>query len=334
MIEYQHKNETERCEKMTETDLMGKENKNPYVTMAAVAEAINLENLTPEIDLEKVKVIHRNVNRPQFFLAGIEEYFDRERIQILGGAEEDYLKNKTHEERLEKFNRLCKAGIPAVVIARGITVFPELLDTARKYGMPVLFTKQSTSGVMVDMVRWINERLAPRVTLYGVFVDVFGEGILVTGSSGIGKSETAIELIKRGHRLVADDLVEVSKVGDSLLMGQAPELTRHFAELRGIGIVDVKSLYGVVSVRDKAPIDMIINLEEWDKHSNYDRLGLNEEYANILGVKIVRHTIPISTGRNLAIIIETAAVNNRQKKMGYNAAQEMCDRVSNNIQTK
>lgn len=305
-----------------------------YVTMAAVAEQIGLTNVTPEIDLEKVKVTHRNVNRPQLFLTGFEEYFDDERIQILGGAEEDYLKRLSSEERRKKFDRLCSTGVPGVFVCRGIKPFEELLESARKYHMPVLVTQQSTSGVMVDTISWINEQMAPTVTMYGVFIDVFGEGILLTGDSGMGKSEAAVELIKRGHRLVADDLVEISKVGDRLLIGQAPALTRHFVELRGIGIVDVKSLYGVESVRDRAPIDMLIELVEWDKQRSYDRLGLNEEYEEILGVKVVKHTVPMSIGRNLSVIIETAAVNNRQKKMGYNAAQEMCDRISQKVGKK
>ena len=194
--------------------------------------------------------------------------------------------------------------------------------------MPVLVAEQETAGVMVELIEWISEKLAPVEVKHGVLVDVYGEGILITGASGVGKSETAIELVKRGHRLVADDLVEFSRISDRLIIGQAPELTRHFVELRGIGIVDVKSLYGVESVMDSTTLDMIINLEMWDEDKTYDRLGLEEDWEEIFGVRVVKHTVPIRPGRNLAIIIETAAVNNRQKKMGYNAAHELVDRAS------
>ena len=299
-----------------------------FVTMAALAEQHDFVNLTPSINLSQVKVYHRNVNRPQLFLAGFEGHFDNERIQILGGAEEEFLQQYSNVERKYKFRRLVRSGIPGIIVCAGITEFPELIEAATEGGIPVLRSVKSTAGTMVDVIGWMDEQLAATMTMYGVLVDVYGEGILITGVSGVGKSETAVELVKRGHRLVADDLVEVMKVSDTLIVGKAPELTRHFVELRGIGIVDIKSLYGVESVKDRSPIDMIINLEEWNPNKNYDRLGLNEEYESIIGVKVVKHTVPIRTGRNLAIIIETAAVNNRQKKMGYNAAQEICNRVS------
>ncbi|MGI6072308.1 MAG: HPr(Ser) kinase/phosphatase [Lachnospiraceae bacterium] len=302
-----------------------------HVTMAEIAAFARFENLTPEIDLNGVFIHHRNVNRPQLFLTGFESHFDNERLQIFGSIEAEYLSQFSEEEREYKFERLFATGIPGIIVSGETSVYPEMLKIAKKYNMPVLLSSHGTAKITVDLIGWIDEQLAPTVTVYGVFVDVYGEGILITGVSGIGKSETAVELIKRGHRLVADDLVEICKVGESLLIGRAPELTQHFVEIRGIGIVDVKSLYGVESVRDRASIDMMIDLEEWDSNKNYDRLGLNEEYEDILGVQVVKHTVPIRTGRNLAIIIETAAVNNRQKKMGYNAAKELCDRVSANI---
>lgn len=305
-----------------------------YVTMAELAAHHELTNLTPGIDLGAVRVFHRNVNRPQMFLTGYEKHFDIERIQILGEIEHHYLMQFSSEERREKFTRLMSTGIPGLIVCRGIEPFPEMLEAAQEIGTPVLSTSKTTAAVMVNVISWINEQLAPSITKYGVMVDVYGEGILITGVSGIGKSETAVELVKRGHRLVADDIVEIFRVSDTLLVAQAPYLTRHFVELRGIGVVDVKSLYGVESVKDRSPIDMIINLEEWDPQKHYDRLGLNEEYEDVLGVKVVRYSVPIRPGRNLAIIIETAAVNNRQKKMGYNAAQALTDRVSEDIRKR
>ncbi len=302
-----------------------------YVTLAEVAEKLGYTNLTPTVDLAKIRVYHRSINRPAFQLAGFYDYFDTKRIQVLGRAENEYIKTLTFEERVERFEKMFSYKFPGIIWARGIQPPPEVLNLAIKYNIPVLSTENSTALVIVEIIRWINEQLAETTTMHGVLVDVFGEGILITGASGIGKSETAIELVKRGHRLVADDLIEISKIGEDLIMGQAPILTRHLAELRGIGVVDIKSLYGVESVREFSPINMIINLEEWDGKSGYDRLGLNEEYQDILGVNMVCHRIPIRPGRNLAIIIETAAVNNRQKNMGYNAAQALVDRVAEEI---
>jgi len=302
-----------------------------YVTMAEVAAHQKFKNLTPEIDLDQVRIYHRNVNRPQLFLTGYEEHFDTERLQIFGEIEHYYMMQFSAAERLERYERLCATGIPGIITCRGIEVFPELLEAARRHGTAVLSTEKTTAAVIVDTISWINEMRAQTQTMYAVMVDVYGEGILITGVTGVGKSETAVELVKRGHRLVADDLVEISKVSETLLIGRAPQLTQHFVELRGIGVVDIKSLYGVESVMDRSPIDMIINLEEWDPTRSYDRLGLNEEYEEILGVRVVKHSVPIRPGRNLAIIIETAAVNNRQKKMGYNAAQELLRRVSEDV---
>ena len=302
-----------------------------YVTMAEVARQQNLENMTPSIDINKVKITHRSFNRPQLFLAGYNVRFDKTRVQLLGNAEHDYLSQFTKEERREKYERLVATGIPGIILCSGIPVDEELIEAATARGVAVMYTTQGTAGVMVDLIGWINEQFAPTTTMHGVFVDVYGEGIIITGATGVGKSETAIELVKRGHRLVADDLIEISKVREGQLVGQAPSLTQHFVELRGIGIVDVKSLFGVESVRFKAPIDMWIDLEEWNPEKTYDRIGLEENYGEILGVRVIKHTVPIRTGRNLAIIIETAAVNNRQKKMGYNAAEELCRRVSEQV---
>lgn len=299
-----------------------------YVTLEEIAQRMRLENMTPQIDLRTIKIYHRGVNRPQMFLTGYEGHFDTERLQLFGELEVFYLRQMDSKDRAVRIQRLVETGIPAVIVCRGQEPFPELLNAAVNRGMPVLVAQQDTAGVMVELIEWISERLAPTEIRHGVLVDVYGEGILITGASGIGKSETAIELVKRGHRLVADDLVEISRISDKLIVGQAPEMTRHFVELRGIGVVDVKSLYGVESVMDSTTVDMIISLEEWDNSKTYDRLGLEEEWEEIFGVKVVKHTVPIRPGRNLAIIIETAAVNNRQKKMGYNAANELIERAT------
>ena len=298
-----------------------------FVTIQQLADALDFENITPWIDLKKIKLDQKSINRPAFQLAGFFEFFDTDRLQITGLAESQYMQMLSPEERTERYDKLFSLGFPAIVSARGLMPHPEVMEAAKKYNIPILIAKDETGKVIVDVVTWLNEEMAPMETRHGVLVDVFGEGILITGNTGIGKSETAIELIKRGQRLVADDLVEIHKTGDFNLIGSAPEITRHFVELRGIGVVDIKSLYGVESVKEQQKIDMIINLEVWDGTTSYDRLGLEETYEEILGVKIVRHNVPVRPGRNLAIIIETAAVNNRQKKMGYNAANELVTRV-------
>jgi HPr kinase/phosphorylase len=224
-----------------------------------------------------------------------------------------------------------KYKVPCIVYCRDIEVPQEVLDVATKYGIPILGTKKTTSDFMAEVIRWLNVELAQRITIHGVLVDVYGEGVLIMGESGIGKSEAALELIKRGHRLVSDDVVVIKKVSDDTLIGTAPDITRHFIELRGIGIIDVKTLFGVESVKNTQAINLAIQLEEWDKEQEYDRLGLEEQYTEFLGNKVVCHKIPIRPGRNLAIIVESAAVNYRQKKMGYNAAKELYNRVTNNI---
>lgn len=302
-----------------------------YVRLDEIAERFGYHNLTPEIDLHEVKIYHRNINRPAFQLTGYYDYFDNLRVQVVGQAEHEYIQTLSPEVAKERFEKLFSFGFPAVLIARGIQPQPYIIEIASRNGIPILSTEKTTALVITEFLKWMNEQLAETTSLHGVLANVYGEGILITGPSGIGKSEAAIELIKRGHRLVADDLVEVSKISEDMIIGKSPELTRNFVELRGLGVVDVMSLFGVESIMEYSPIDMIINLEEWDGNSDYDRLGLKEEYEEILGLDIIKHTIPIRPGRNLAIIIETAAVNNRQKKMGYNAAKELCDRVTSEI---
>ena len=222
-------------------------------------------------------------------------------------------------------------GVPCIVYCRGIEVSEAIVRAGYEYGVPVLSTNETTSAFMAEVIRWLRVELAPRISIHGVLVDIYGEGVLIMGESGIGKSEVALELIHRGHRLVSDDVVEIIKVSDETLIGTAPDITRHFIELRGIGIVDAKALFGVEGVKDTQAIDLVIKLEEWNKESNYDRLGLEDQYTEFLGNKVVCHSIPIRPGRNVAIICESAAVNFRQKKMGYDAAKEMYNRVMNNM---
>jgi HPr kinase/phosphorylase len=235
------------------------------------------------------------------------------------------------EEKVKVYDELMSKQFPCIIFCRGMEPDEEILAAANKYGVPVLVTEKATSAFTAELVRWLNVELAPCISIHGVLVDVYGEGVLIMGESGIGKSEAALELIKRGHRLVTDDVVEIRRVSDETLIGTAPDITRHFIELRGIGIIDVKTLFGVESVKETQGIDMVIKLEEWNKDNEYDRLGLEENYTEFLGNKVVCHSIPIRPGRNLAIIVESAAVNHRQKKMGYNAAQELYNRVQRNL---
>lgn len=304
------------------------------VKLSKVIEKMKLENLTPDIDIDHIKVTQPDINRPALQMAGYFEHFDATRLQIIGFVEYTYMESMTEERREEVYSKLLSFDIPAIVYCRDLRPDEVFLKKANEHGIPILATKMSTSDFMAEIIRWLNVKLAPCISVHGVLVDVYGEGVLITGESGIGKSEAALELIKRGHRLVTDDVVEIRKVSDDTLIGTAPDITKHFIELRGIGIVDVKTLFGVSSVKDTQGIDLVIKLEDWDKDKEYDRLGLEEEYTEYLGNKIVCHSIPIRPGRNLAIICESAAVNHRQKKMGYNAAQELYTRVQNQLARK
>ena len=299
------------------------------VPLHNLIEKMNLENLTPDVDINRIELTMPDINRPALQLAGFMQDFDRNRIQIIGNVEHSYL--KAQEDGTERMIRFLQTGIPCVVFCRNIDVEDEIIDAATKAQVALLRTSKTTSSFMAEVIRWMNVQLAPAMTIHGVLVDVYGEGVLITGESGIGKSEAALELIKSGHRLVSDDVVEIRKVSDDTLIGMSPEMTRHFIELRGIGIIDVKTLFGIESVKNTQQIDLVINLEEWDRDREYDRMGLEEHYVNYLGNNIVCHNIPIRPGRNLAIICESAAVNCRQKKMGYNAAKALYDRAMANI---
>ena len=304
------------------------------VTITELIEKMNLRNSTPQIDTDKIVLTHPDVNRPALQLTGFFDHFDRERVQIIGYVEQAYIKTMERDVKRQMFDKLTSSQIPCLVFSRSQEPDDDLLEYCNYYGVPCLVSDKTTSSLMAEVIRWLNVKLAPCISIHGVLLDVFGEGVLIMGESGIGKSEAALELIKRGHRLVSDDVVEISRVSDITLVGTAPDITRHFIELRGIGIIDVKTLFGVESVKDTQSIDLVIKLEEWDKEKEYDRLGLEEEYIEFLGNKVVCHSLPIRPGRNLAIIVETAAVNHRQKKMGYNAAQELYRRVQANLVKK
>ncbi len=301
------------------------------VPLSELIDKMKLENLTPEIDAKNILIKHVDVNRPALQLAGFFDYFDSERIQVIGNVEHAFIKQLSEEERRKVLAKLMEQKIPCLIFCRNIDVEEELLSVAREKAVPILRTEKSTSDFMSETIRYMRHSIAPRISIHGVFVDIYGEGVLIMGESGIGKSEAALELIKRGHRLVSDDVVEIKKISEDTLVGTAPEITRHLIELRGIGIIDVRTLFGFASVRNKQNIDLIVKLMEWDKDYEFDRLGLEEQYTEILGVNLISHSIPIRPGRNLAIICEAAAVNNRQKKMGYNAAKEFYDRVTSNI---
>ena len=301
------------------------------LSLTKIIEKEKLENLTPDIDISKIKITQPDINRPALQLAGYFEHFEATRLQIIGFVEYTYMEGLEPERKREVFEALLNHNIPAIVFCRELVPDPLFLEIAVSHNIAVLMTKKATSAFMAEIIRWMNVKLAPMISVHGVLVDVYGEGVLITGESGIGKSEAALELIKRGHRLITDDVVEIRKVSDDTLIGTAPDITKHFIELRGIGIIDVKTLFGVSSVKDTQNIDLVIRLEDWNKDKEYDRLGLEEEYTEYLGNKVVCHNIPIRPGRNLAIICESAAINHRQKKMGYNAAQELYQRVQNSL---
>lgn len=295
------------------------------VSLKKLTEKVSLDVVYTPKGLEEINVEIAEVNRPGLFLAGYYDYFDKLRLQILGLAEMNFLSGLSAEKRYERLDQLFGQQPPAVIVCRSeeLEPFPEMLELAQKHGVALLRSNEMTCTLMGSLISVLNLELAPRITRHGVLVEVYGEGILLVGDSGVGKSETAIELIKRGHRLIADDAVEIRRVSNKTLVGSAPENIRHFIELRGIGIINARRIFGMGAVKVSEKIDMCINLEIWDNTKVYDRMGIDNEYTEILGNRVPVMTIPVKPGRNLAIIIEVAAMNNRQKKMGYNAAQEL-----------
>ncbi|GMQ63033.1 HPr(Ser) kinase/phosphatase [Vallitalea maricola] len=304
------------------------------VKLTKLVEKMKLKNLTPEVEIDNIVITHSDINRPALQLAGFFDYFDSERVQIMGKVEITYLEKMDKSERSKVLDTLFSRKIPCLILSRELEPFDDMLETAKANNVPIFQTKKTTSTFMAEIIRWLKVELAPRISIHGVLVDVYGEGVLIMGESGIGKSESALELIKRGHRLVADDVVEIKKVSEETLLGSSPAIIRHFIELRGIGIIDVKTLFGVESVKKIQNIDLVIKLELWDPEKEYDRLGLTEEYIEILENKVICHSIPIRPGRNIAIIVESAAINHRQKQMGYNAASDLVNRVSGNLKRR
>lgn len=295
-----------------------------------MVEDLKLEEINyPESD--KKHITTTELNRPGIQLAGFFDYFAYERIQLIGKVEYKFMKTLTPELRQERFDRLLSYDIPCLIISRNLPIFDELLIAAEKYNRKILRSNKNTTKLIGKLVNYLEKELAPTITMHGVLMDIYGVGVLITGKSGIGKSETAVELIKRGHLLVADDAVEVKKIGQEVLLGYAPEIIRHMMEVRGIGIIDIKSLYGVGAIKESTYIDLVIHLEEWEPDKNYDRLGLDESFREILGMRINEVVIPIKPARNIALLIEVAAKNFRQKEMGYHAAKEFDKRLTNHI---
>ena len=301
------------------------------ITVAKMAAEMGLRNLTPDIDAEEKKITKADINRPALAITGFFEYFDNERVQILGKVETAYLATLLPEVRRTTLHRLFETHIPCLIFCRGPMPDEDTLALARRHDTPILGTQTATTEMANRLNHYLQKWLSPTITIHGELIDVLGEGVLLTGESGIGKSEAALELIKRGHRLVADDAVELRKVDEETLIGCAPEITKDFVELRGVGIIDVKTLFGVQSVKNEQKVDMEIHLEDWNRDKVYDRLGNKDEYSEYLGVRVLRYALPLRPGRNLAVIIEAIAVNYRQRTMGYQAVDLLYKRVQENL---
>ncbi len=309
------------------TDLPAEEEKKTSISLAQLAKDMQLVNLTPEIPLEDIMIDNADINRPALQLTGFMEHFDASRMQVIGMVEHEYVNSLSGEERCLAFERLFQAHIPCLILSRGYQPAEDVAIMALRYRIPILSSSLPTTSFTARMARQLEIRLAPMVAIHGVLVDVFGEGVLILGDSGIGKSETALALIKRGHRLVADDTVEIRRYSEFELMGRAPEVTQYLMELRGIGVIDVKALFGVESVEDEKQISMAIRFEEWEHGKVFNRLNMKEDFVEYLGNKLICYTVPMSPGRNSAVIIETATINNRQKRLGYDATKELERRV-------
>ena len=283
-------------------------------------------------DMDSIRLTVADLSRPGLQLAGYFDHFEPMRLQVMGNVEVSYLEKLTPVERTLTFDRLLSYKIPALLLARDAVPFPECLEMARKHNVTILSSRETTSTIISTLITYLSSAMSPRITRHGVLMEVYGEGILLTGESGIGKSEAAVELLKRGHRLIADDAVEIHRIPGDALVGAAPDLLRNYIELRGIGIVNVARLFGVGAVKEQNKIDLVVDIVPWKTHQVYDRLGLEDQYMDILGVKVPMYTIPITPGRNLAVILEVAAMNNRQRKMGYNSAKEFTDNIERHFE--
>lgn len=298
------------------------------VNLSAIEESLGFDIIYKASDYDRLEIDTFNLNRPGLQLAGYFDYFDSTRIQLMGKMEDAYLNSLSTEERRLRFEKLLSMKIPAIVLCHEVEAKPECVETAREMDVTVFSSKMDTSAVLASLIAFLREQLAPRVTRSGVCVEVYGEGMLILGESGVGKSEAALELIKRGHRLIADDAVEIRRVAPKTLVASAPELIRYYMELRGVGIIDVRRTFGSGAVKDSEKIDLVVMLEDWKDNATYDRLGAEEKIIEILGIRLPFLTIPIKPGRNVAVILEIAAMNNRQKKMGYHSAKEFSERIN------
>ena len=301
------------------------------VPLTTLVKEFDLKVVHAATDYESIRLTVEDVARPGLQLAGYFDHFEPMRLQVLGNVEMSYLGKLPEAERTITFDRLFSYKFPALLIARDMEPDQACLTMAKKHNVTLLRTKEATSTIVSSIIAYLRAALAPRITRHGVLMEVYGEGILLTGESGMGKSETAVELLKRGHRLIADDAVEIKKVAGSSLVGTAPALIQNYIELRGIGIINVAKLYGMGAIKAENEINLVVNIVPWNNQAHYDRLGLEEQYMELLGVKIPMYTIPITPGRNLAVILEVAAMNNRQKKMGYNAAIEFTEQINNHF---
>ena len=298
------------------------------VPLTRLVKELDLQVIFPATDYESIRLTVEDVGRPGLQLTGFFDHYDPMRLQIMGNVEMSYVGRLPEAERTQVFDRLFSYKFPAILIARGIQPEEMILQMAKKHNVTILGTQEATSTIISSIITYLKSALAPRVTRHGVMIEAYGEGILIIGDSGMGKSEAAVELVKRGHRLIADDAVEIKKVSENLLLGSAPELIRNYIELRGIGIINVAKLFGIGAIKQDNQINLVVNIVPWNTHEAYDRLGLEEQYTEILGVKVPMNTIPITPGRNLAMIIEVAAMNNRQRRMGYNAALEFTEQIN------
>ena len=302
------------------------------VALTSLVEEFSMEVAHRATDYEKIRVMVEDVSRPGMQLAGYFEHFEPMRLQLIGNVEYSYLQKLSEAERAMTYDRLLSYRPPALVIARNLEVDEQCMEMAQKHNVSILRAKDATSTVISGIITYLRAALAPRITRHGVLMEVYGEGLLLLGESGMGKSEAAIELLKRGHRMIADDAVEIRKISGDVLLGTAPNVIRDYVELRGIGIINVAKLFGMGAVKSENAVNLIVNVVPWDKHSSYDRLGLEENYTEILGIKVPTYTIPITPGRNLAVILEVAAMNNRQRKLGYNPAREFTEQMASSFQ--